>query len=214
VKIIGRGGHGAIPYDANDPIPVLCELVQAIQTFVTRRARTFDPVVITVGRITAGTASNVIPTEAELLATVRSFSPAAAELARTGIRRLAEGIAAAHEMRAEVEFSAGYPATYNEAGFVDFLRGVVGGLCGDGAYHEMPEPSMGSEDFSLVLQRSPGAMAFLGVAPPDADPAAAAPYHSSRMVLHEDAMAPGIALHAAVAIEYLRRDDAVASVES
>jgi len=205
VKIIGRGGHGAIPYVANDPIPVLCELVQAIQTFVTRRARTFDPVVITVGRIAAGTASNVIPNDGELLATVRSFSSEAAELACSGIRRLAEGIAAAHEMRAEIDFRTGYPATYNEAGFVDLLRAVCGGLFGDGAYHEMPEPSMGSEDFSLVLQRSPGAMAFLGVAPPGVDPAEAAPYHSSRLALDEDAMARGIALHAAVAYAFLGR---------
>jgi len=203
VTIRGRGGHGSMPYDPNDPVPVLCELVQAFQTFVTRRFRPFDPVVLTVGTIAAGTASNVIPEHASLQATVRSFSDSARSAAHVGIRRLATQLAAAYDMQAEVVIEIGYPATYNDAQFVEFVRRTTGRLLGDDAYHDMPEPLMGAEDFSLVLQRMPGAMAFLGVAPEGVDPVTAPPCHSNRMLLDEAAMAPGIALHAAVAYDYL-----------
>ena len=140
-----------------------------------------------------------------LEATLRSFSTMARETAHTGIRRLAEQLAAAYEMQAEVTIDQGYPATYNDAGFVEFVRQTTGELFGADAYLEMPEPLMGAEDFSLMLQRTPGAMAFLGVAPDDVDPAAAAPCHSNRMQLNESAMVQGVALHAAVACEFLRK---------
>jgi hippurate hydrolase len=205
IEIRGRGGHGSMPYDANDPVPVICELVQAFQTFVTRRFKPFDPVVLTVGRIAAGTVNNVIPERAMLEATLRSFSTTARETAQTGIRRLAEQLAAAYEMQAEVIIDEGYPATYNDAEFVKFVRQTTRELFGEDAYLEMPEPLMGAEDFSLMLQRMPGAMAFLGVAPDDVDPATAAPCHSNRMQLNESAMAHGVALHAAVACEFLRK---------
>lgn len=205
VKIIGRGGHGSMPYLANDPVPVACELVQAIQTFVTRRFDPFDPIVLTVGEISAGTAHNIIPEHAELSATLRTFSQDARGLAHAGVRRLAENIATAHEMRAELTIDPGYPATYNEAGFVTFLETTVTDLLGEGAFVRMPHPVMGAEDFSLVLQRMPGAMALLGVAPEGVDPATAAGCHSNRMLLNEEAMAEGIALLATVACTYLEK---------
>jgi hippurate hydrolase len=205
VEIRGKGGHGSMPYDANDPVPVICELVQAFQTFVTRRVKPFDPVVLTVGRIAAGTVNNVIPERAMLEATLRSFSATTRDTAKTGIRRLAEQLAAAYEMQAEVTIDEGYPATYNDADFVEFVRQTTVELFGEDAYQEMPEPLMGAEDFSLMLQRTPGAMVFLGVAPDGVDPAAAAPCHSNRMQLNESAMAQGVALHAAIACEFLRK---------
>lgn len=205
VKITGRGGHGAMPYEANDPVPVACELVQAFQTFTTRRFNPFDPVVLTVGRVSAGTTDNVIPEHAELLATLRSFSEEARARAHSGVRRLAQNISAAHEMRAEVAIEPGYSATCNDAGFVTFLERTVTDLLGEGAFVRMPQPFMGAEDFSLVLQRIPGAMAFLGVAPEGVDPTTAAPCHSNRMLLNEQAMIEGIALHAAVAWTFLEQ---------
>jgi hippurate hydrolase len=204
IQIIGKGGHGSMPYDANDPIPVACELVQAFQTFVTRRIHPFDPIVLTVGKIQAGTVSNVIPEHVELVATLRSFSTSARERAHAGIQRLAAQITAAHEMHAWVHIEEGYPVTVNDAGFVEFVRTTTYELLGEDAFFEMPAPLMGAEDFSLVLQQIPGAMAFIGVAPDDAEPAAAAPCHSNRMLLNEAAMATGVALHAAVAHRFLK----------
>ncbi len=205
VRITGQGGHGSMPYLANDPVPVACELVQAFQTFVTRRFNAFDPVVLTVGQISAGTTNNVIPEHAELLATLRTFSEDARARAHAGVRRLAENLTAAHEMRADVDIGLGYPVTNNDAGFVAFLERTVTELLGDGAFVPMPQPIMGAEDFSLVLQRIPGAMAFLGVAPEGVEPAAAAPCHSNRMLLNEAAMVEGIALHATVASAFLQQ---------
>ena len=205
VKIIGRGGHGSTPHRANDPIPVACELVQAFQTMVTRRIKAFDPVVLTVGKIHAGTTSTVIPEHAEMVATLRSFSIESRNIAREGIERLAGHIARAHDMHAEVTFSEGYPSTHNDADFVNLLKRTTLEYFGEGAYIDLAEPYMGAEDFSLVLQRVPGAMAFLGVAPDGEDPKSAAPFHSNRMLLNEDAMAQGVALHAAVAYEYLNQ---------
>lgn len=205
VKIIGRGGHGSRPYMANDPVPVACELVQAFQTFVTRRIKTFDPVVLTVGEIHAGTANSVIPEHAELMATLRSFSTESRDSAKAGIVRLAKHIAQAHDMCAEVRFAEGYPTTYNDADFVSFLKHTTVKHFGENTYIHLSEPYMGAEDFSLVLQRTPGAMAFLGVAPEGINLNSAAPFHSNRMVLNEGAMAHGVALHAAVAYEYVNR---------
>lgn len=205
IRIIGKGGHGSMPYDALDPVPVACELVQAFQTLVTRRMRPFDPVVITVGKLQAGTASNVIPEFAEMEATVRSFSSASRHAVHAGIRRLSESIAAAYEMRAEVVIHGGYPVTFNDADFVDFVRTTAEGLLGADGYLDIPEPIMGAEDFSLVLQSYPGAFAFLGTSPPGVDPDSAPPCHSNRMLLDENAMATGIAMHAAVATGFLTR---------
>jgi hippurate hydrolase len=205
IRIIGKGGHGSMPYDTLDPVPVACELVLAFQTLVTRRMRPFDPVVVTVGKLQAGTASNVIPEFAEIEATVRSFSPAARHAVHAGIRRLSESIAAAYEMRAEVVIHGGYPATCNDAAFVAFVRTTAEGLLGADGYLDMPEPIMGAEDFSLVLQAYPGAFAFLGTSPPGVDPGSAPPCHSNRMMLDENAMATGIAMHAAVATGFLAR---------
>lgn len=203
VKIIGRGGHGSMPYDANDPVPVICELVHAFQTFISRRIHTFDPVVLTVGEIHAGTLNTIIPEFAELSATLRSFSEKARALAHEGIRRLSSHIAQAHEMHAEVCIGEKYPATLNDPDFVEFIRKTTEMHLGAGKYVDMPQPLMAAEDFSLVLQRIPGAMAFLGVLPEGVDPVRAAACHSSRMVLDESAMASGVAMHAALAHDFL-----------
>jgi len=209
IRLMGRGGHGSMPYQANDPVPVACELVHALQTFVSRRVPTFDPVVFTVGRIAAGTVSNVIAEYADLEATLRSFSSESRQLAMDGIRRLTENIAAAHEMTATVEIDDGYPVTLNNASFAKFVGDTARRVLGEPGFCDMPDPLMGAEDFSLVLQRVPGAMAFIGVAPPGSDPNQCAPCHSNRMTLDENALSAGVALHAAVAWNYLSSPDLI-----
>jgi len=203
IRILGRGGHGSMPYTANDPVPVACELVQAMLTFITRRIKTFDPAVLSVGLIRAGTVNNVIPAHAEMECTLRSFSDETRDLAHAGLTRLAENIAAAHEMSAEITIDEGYPVTTNDGPFSDFVAKTARGLLGDKGYVEMSEPVMGSEDFSYVLQRTEGAFAFLGAAPDGVDPVTAPTCHSNFMMIDEEAMAAGIAMHAAVACRYL-----------
>ncbi len=203
IKLIGRGGHGSRPHEANDPVPVACEIVQAIQTFVTRKINVFDPIVVTVGRIASGTTNNVIPETAEIDATCRSFSQASRRRAHEGITRLAEQIAGAHDMRAEVRLKEGYPSTVNHDGFAEFVKNSAIRLLGEDGYEEMDAPVMGAEDFSYLLQQYQGAFAFLGAAPEGVEPTTAPACHSNRMMIDEKAMAVGVATHAAVAYDFL-----------
>jgi amidohydrolase len=204
IKVKGRGGHASMPHLAVDPVPVACEIGLALHAMVTRRANAFDPIVLTLGKIAGGTASNIIPETVDMLGTLRTTSEAARENAHQGIRRVATNIAAAHACEAEVRISSGYPVTVNDADFVDFARGVAADLVGGENYVPLPAPFMGAEDFSYVLQRMPGCMMFLGVMPEGAEEHDhIASCHSNRMILNEDAMAVGIAMHAAVAHRFL-----------
>lgn len=206
ITVTGRGGHASMPHHATDPIPVLFEIGLALQAMVTRRIDIFDPVVLTIGKVAAGTTNNVIPETAEMVGTLRATSEAAREKAQEGIRRVAANIAAAHLCEAAVAIKRGYPVTVNDPGFVAFARGVASDLVGAGNYIDPPSPIMGAEDFSYVLQRMPGCMMFLGVMPERSDPSRpVAPCHSNRMVLDEASMAVGIALHAAIAHRFLAR---------
>jgi amidohydrolase len=204
IRVKGRGGHASMPHLAVDPVPVACEIGLALHAMVTRRANVFDPIVLTCGKIAAGTASNVIPETVEMLGTLRTTSEAARDNAHQGIHRVATNIAAAHLCEAEIAIRRGYPVTINDAGFVEFARGVATDLVGTDNYIDLPAPFMGAEDFSYVLQRMPGCMMFLGVMPDGHDGHDhVASCHSNRMILNEDAMAVGIAMHAAVAHRFL-----------
>jgi amidohydrolase len=209
VVVRGRGGHASMPHLANDPIPVACEVVQALQTWVTRRVDVFDPAVVTVGRIAAGTATNVIPETAVIEGTIRTVSAPTRDRARAALRNVAEHVAAAHDMSAETELRPGYPVTVNDAGAAAEVLATAawllgGDRAGERDVHVMPAPFMGAEDFSYVLDRVPGAMAFLGTRPPGVRGTEAAPNHSNRMVLDEPSLAVGVGLYAAAALRHLQ----------
>jgi amidohydrolase len=204
IRIKGRGGHASMPHLAVDPIPVACEIGVALNAMVTRRSNVFDPIVLTCGKIAGGTASNVIPETVEMLGTLRTTSQRARENAHQGIQRVATNVAAAHLCEAEVSIKPGYPVTVNDPDFVGFARAVATDLLGADNYIDLPSPFMGAEDFSYVLQRIPGCMMFLGVMPKRCgEHDHVAPCHSNRMILDEDAMALGIAMHAAIAHRFL-----------
>src|SRR5882724_4809660 len=206
ITVRGKGGHASAPHDCLDPIPVACEIVQAFQTLVTRRVNVFDPAVITIGKITAGTTRNVIPETAHLLGTVRTVSEMTRERVLEGIRRVADGIATAHGAEAAVELIRGYPVTSNDASFAGFVLDTAREVLGAERVTPMSHPVMGSEDFSYVLQRVPGAMANLGTRP---DSGEVYPNHSNRMLVNEAALASGIAVHVAVALRFFERRGAI-----
>lgn len=206
IKVRGSGGHASMPQDALDPIPILCEIVTALQAMVTRRISVFDPAVITIARIEAGTTDNVIPEDGRLWGTLRTLSERTRATAQAGIRRVAEHVAAAHGAVAEVEIDAGFPVTVCDGRVTDLARRAAETLFGEGAWMTMPTPMMGAEDFSYVLHRSPGAMAFLGAAPEGGDYRTCCALHSNRMVLDERVMARGIAMHCAMAEAALSGD--------
>jgi hippurate hydrolase len=200
IKVIGRGGHASMPQDATDPVPVACEIVTAVQVMVTRVVPAFDPAVVTVARIAAGTAFNVIPESVTCAGTIRAVSDASRERAIAGLRQVAEHVAAAHGCWAEVDVIGDkhIPVTVNDAGAVDRTLAVAQSLIGSERVVSMPTPVMAMDDWSYVLQQVPGSMAFLGAAPPGV--ARPAPNHSNRMVLDETVIATGIALNAAMAL--------------
>jgi hippurate hydrolase len=203
VTVRGKGGHASMPHQANDPVPVACAMVGAFQTMVTRRVDVFDPAVVTVARVRAGSTHNVIPETAELLGTVRSTSERTRTLVHAELERIATKYAEAHDLTATFELVRGYPVTVNDHDAAAWVRDVAGRMIGEDLVVDMPAPVMGAEDWSYVLQVVPGAMAFVGTCPPHPDPAHPAPNHTNRMVIDEDAMAVGVALHAAVALDEL-----------
>ena len=203
IVITGRGGHASMPHDALDPVPIACEIALALQTFVTRQISVFDPAVITIGQISAGTTDNVIPDTALLFGTMRTLSAATRLKLHDGLPRLAQGIAAAHGASATVEIIPGFPVTDCDGRAVALGETVTKRLFGEDAWLTLANPIMGAEDFAYVLEKVPGAMFFLGVAEQGADWRACCGLHSTHMHLDESAMARGAALHAAIAEQYL-----------
>lgn len=203
VTVHGRGGHGSMPHLAQDPVPVAAEIVLALQAMVTRQFDVFDPVVVTVGRIEAGTTDNVIPADARIEATVRTFSEAVHGVVPERVTRVCEGVAAAHGLSVTVDYQRGYPVTSNTPGEVDRLARLAAGLFGERSYVTAPQPLAGSEDFSYVLQEVPGTYLGVGATPADADPRTAPYNHSAQARFEDGALAVGPAVLAALALDRL-----------
>ena len=203
ITVKGKGGHGSAPHFTLDPVPVACEIVQALQTLVTRRIDVFDPGVITVTQIHTGTTSNVIPETAMINGTMRAVSEKTRTLIHDGIRRVAEGIAAAHGMDVDVELNMGYDVTVNNPDFAQFAADVATAVSGDRNVRMMENPVMGAEDFSYVLNRVPGSMMFLGLMPEGMDIMKAAPNHSNRAMYEETHMRRGAAIYSSMALRHL-----------
>jgi len=203
ITVRGRGGHASAPHLAADPITVAAEIVIALQVAVTREIHAFDPVVITIANVVAGTTTNVIPETAYIGGTMRTVSDQAREAGRALVRRVAPAIAAAHGLTADVELEPGYPVTYNDPDATEFVRDTARELAGEDVLGAMDHPIMGAEDFSYVLQRVKGAFVFLGARPADEDPLTAPQNHSNRVVFDEEPMALGAALYAALAVRSL-----------
>jgi hippurate hydrolase len=203
--IRGRGGHAAMPYQAVDPIPVACEAVGALQNYIARAVPFFDSAVISITQIHAGTAYNVIPETVELKGTLRTLSDERRADGRAAFERIVKGVAATHGCTADVRVDQGYPATRNDPRAVALAKELSEDLFGAGTYALMDSPLMGGEDFAYVLQRVPGCMAFLGVAPPGEDAGSRAGLHHPKMTVHEEALQRGVALHCAFATRFLAR---------
>ena len=197
-SIVGKGGHAAMPHDAIDPVPAAAAIILALQTEVARRTPVTDPIILSITKVMAGTTHNVIPDRVELLGTLRTLSPGARERGRTAFQRICTYVAAAHGCTAEVAIDAGYPPTVNDPRAVELVRALAGD-----AFVEPAAANMGGEDFSYLLERIPGAMAFLGVAAPGSDPAGRAPLHHPAMMVDESALARGVALHCGFATRFL-----------
>jgi amidohydrolase len=203
MTVRGRGGHASMPHSAADPVPVAAEIVLALQSMVTRRVDVFDPAVVTVAHIEAGSRDNVIPESVFLEGTIRTLSPERRRDVVAAVQRVATHVAAAHEMTLEWEHIAGYPVTVNDPGVAARVLATAAELLGEPAATLMPAPVMGAEDFSYVLQRVPGAMAFLGACPPGVERETAPANHSNLVVFDEEPLPAGVALYAQMALQAL-----------
>ena len=162
IKIEGLGGHAAAPHRVNDPIVASCALVTALQTVASRNADPHDSIVVSVTALNAGEAFNVIPQSAEIKGSVRTLTPEIRDLAEKRIGEIIEGVMKAFGMKYELNYRRGYPVTFNHAGQTDFATSVTKEAFGSDAINTAVPPTMGSEDFSYMLEERPGAFINIG----------------------------------------------------
>ena len=167
VIVRGRGGHGAYPHEAANPIPVLSQMVVGLGELLRRAVSPMRPAVFTVGRISAGEIANVIPGSGSFAGTLRTMDRADRARVHDAIRQYVEGIAAAHGVEAEVTITLGEPVLENDPELVDL---VDARLASFGLTASEPMRSCGADDFSFFSEELPGVMAFVGVETPGADP--------------------------------------------
>jgi hippurate hydrolase len=163
MEIKGTGGHGAMPHLSADAIIIAAHVVTALQTVVSREVDPVEPAVLTVGQIGAGTAYNVIPEKASIGGTVRTLNEDLRKKMPDRIEALAKGVASGMRGDATLDYTFSYPVTRNDADAAATALKVATDLLGEEAVLELPNPSMGAEDFAYFLQKVPGAFIWLGV---------------------------------------------------
>jgi amidohydrolase len=196
-EIRGRGGHAAAPHKTVDPVVVAAQVVTNLQQLVSRSVDPLKSAVVSVTRLHAGTADNIVPEAVELGGTVRSFDPAVRESVRAGMERIFKGITEAHGATHTLDYRDGYAAVINDETAAELVEAAARAELGEEAIMEA-EPIMGGEDFSAYLEKAPGAFFWVGAGSEDA-----IPHHHPRFTIDEAAFAPGIAVFARTALDYL-----------
>jgi hippurate hydrolase len=199
MEIKATGGHGAMPHLTSDAIAIAAQVVTALQTIVSREVDPVEPAVLTVGEIGAGTAFNIIPHRARLGGTVRTLNADLRQKMPARIEELARGIAKGMRGDVDLDYTFSYPVTVNDEDAAHLALGVAEDLFGDGSVLELPDPSMGGEDFAFFLEKVPGAFIWLGVGEDVSG------LHTPRFAFDEAILARGAALLAALAIEALEQ---------
>jgi hippurate hydrolase len=162
IRIKGVGAHAAIPHDGVDPVFTAMQIGTGLQSIVSRNKRPVDAAVLSITQMMAGHATNVIPDEASLAGTVRTFSVEVLDLIETRMKEIVAATAAAYRCEAEVSFVRNYPPTVNTAGETRFALGVMQEIVGAEHVDTEIDPTMGAEDFSYMLMERPGCYAYIG----------------------------------------------------
>lgn len=195
ITVAGKGGHAAHPHKGIDPVVVAAYIITELQTIVSRRTAPVDPVVITVGHLTAGTVNNVIPNEAFLEGTVRTQDPETRKQVAEYVEQLAVGTARAMGADAKVEYHFGVGPTISDSRLVDEIRTAVTEVLGKEHLLEVPCASMGAEDFAFYLEKIPGAFFRLGTSGETEESKWA--LHNPSTLFHEEAIPTGVMAMAA-----------------
>jgi amidohydrolase len=196
--IVGRGGHGALPHAARDPIVAAAQAVTALQSIVSRSVDPLAAAVVTIGALNAGHAANVIPDRAKLRGTLRSFADPVRRLLRRRVEQVLRETARAHECELELEMLEGFPAVVNTPQAVETVRRLAGAVVGPDNVLE-PAPMAASEDFAFFLERCPGAFIFVGVR--NEAKGITAPHHSPEFDIDESVLPRGTELLVRLALD-------------
>ena len=200
VTVLGAGGHGSAPHAAKDPVTAAAEMVTALQVMITRQFNMFDPVVLTVGVLQAGTKRNVIPESARFEATIRTFSEASRDRMMTAIPQLLQGIASAHGLEVDVDYRGEYPMTVTDEDETHTAENVISDMFGDSRLSRWATPISGSEDFSRVLAEVPGTFVGLSAVPRGVDHTTSPFNHSPYATFDDGVLSDGAALYAELAV--------------
>lgn len=206
IKVKGRQSHGAAPWMSIDPVVVSAQIINALQTIVSRQMDlTHEPVVVTVARINAGIRENIIPEEAQMSGTIRTLDKDMRQSVHEKIRRIATGIAETAGAVAEVTFDGKTPVTYNDP---DLTAQMVPALeRAAGKDHVLRiSPVTGAEDFAFFQEKVPGFFFFVGARPVDIDPASVPSHHTPDFMIDETALAVGLKAMLNVTLRYMFAD--------
>lgn len=200
VRIIGKGGHAAMPHLATDPIVAASAVVMVLQTIASRSVNPCDAGVVTVGHFEAGTANNIIPEHARLVGTIRALNNDTRTILEDRFRAVVESTAAAHGCTTEIDWQPGYPVTSNDAACAEHVLAVARRTLGESAVEIVPEASMGGEDFSYYGRHVPACFFLLGLAPSGADIDALPLLHQPGFDFNDDALPVGVRMMCELAL--------------
>jgi len=200
VKITGKGGHGGLPHLTVDPIVIAANAIGTLQTVVSREVDPVESAVISICKLSAGEAYNVIPETATFGGTIRSHKPELRESIPKRVKEILGGVVSGMRGNYEFNLMSKFPATINDEEMTAFVVKVAKEILGEDKL-SLLRPLMGSEDFSFYLQKIPGTFVFLGVE--NKEKGIIYPQHHPKFDIDEDILPIGTALHAAVALEYL-----------
>ena len=201
IRIKGRGGHGAMPHRAIDPVPVAASLVLALQTIASRRSNPANPFVLTIGSLHAGTAASIIPETAELMATLRSSAPGYLDKEIPEVlRKMVHGIVEGAGAQVDMAYAPGLPPSVNDAALVDAFLASASRTLGRQNAILLDEVSMTSEDFAYYAEAVPAVYVKVGVAGKDGS----APLHNPHFNPDERSIEVAIRVLAGFALDFLR----------
>lgn len=188
IKVRGKGGHGARPHEAVDAVVISGFLITALQTIVSREINPLHPSVVTIGKIRAGSAANIIAEKAELSGSIRTSRAEVRQHIHHGMRRMVSAAAELHNATIDIDITEGYPPVVNEPVSTDIARKAAADIVGINYVVDSEFPSMGSEDYSYYLDKVPGCFVRFGARHPDWVPV---PLHSPAFDVDERVLGIG-----------------------
>jgi len=201
ITLTGKGGHGALPHEARDVVLAVAQLVVSLQQVVARDIDPLKPAVLSVGQVAAGHACNVLPERGEVHGTFRAPDGAVRGRILHRIGEIAQAVALAHGVQAQIDFGTGYPPTVNDPRVARVLREAARSVLGEGEVREGP-PTMAAEDFAIYLQERPGAFMLLGMR--DEALGVVHPHHNPRFRIAEEVLPLGVEILLRGALRLMR----------